>query len=200
MPGVESNQTSSPLWHQPAELHWPNPRWEGSSWVETHNVARIRCRLTNGGNEVYKTVGEFAEITVNIYFRHSSVHGKVEMLFPPSISFYPQGLILDKDSEFLNHSSYTPCLNLQLNVLLPKWALDPKKQLTLKMKKKNELETKTWKPIFLVKWILLRHFLVSSLCILLGCSDCEDYKIKIKWLCNIWLVSFSTWHFFLLQH
>lgn len=137
MPGVESNQTSSPLWHQPAELHWPNPRWEGSSWVETHNVARIRCRLTNGGNEVYKTVGEFAEITVNIYFRHSSVHGKVEMLSSPSISFYPQGLILDKDSEFLNHSSYTPCLNLQLNVLLPKWALDPKKKLTLKMKKKK---------------------------------------------------------------
>lgn len=36
-----------------------------------------------GGNEVYKTVGKFAEITVNIYFRHSSVHGKVEIFFFP---------------------------------------------------------------------------------------------------------------------
>lgn len=34
-----------------------------------------------GGNEVYKTVGPFAEITVNIYFGHSSIRD-VEMFLP----------------------------------------------------------------------------------------------------------------------
>lgn len=37
--------------------------------------------LKSGGNEVYKRVRKFAEITVNIYFRHSSGHGNIEMLF-----------------------------------------------------------------------------------------------------------------------
>lgn len=62
--------------------HWPSPRWEDSSWVETHNVAEIHCRLKSGGNEVYKTEGKFSEITVNIYFRHSSRQGNIEMFFP----------------------------------------------------------------------------------------------------------------------
>ena len=35
-----------------------------------------------GGKEVYKMEGKFAEIIVNIYFRHSSVHCNVEMFFP----------------------------------------------------------------------------------------------------------------------
>lgn len=55
-----------------------------------------------------------------------------------SISFYPQSLILDKDSEFLNQSSYTPCLNLQLNAAVAKVSTGPKAQLNIKNEGKHK--------------------------------------------------------------
>jgi nitric oxide reductase large subunit len=75
-------------------------------------------------------VGKFAEITVNIYFRHSSVHGNVEMFFPVFLSALKALCWID--TEFLNHRSYAPCLNLQLNAAFVKMSAGPRKQSTLK--------------------------------------------------------------------
>lgn len=63
---------------------------------------------------------------------------RLKCFFSPSISFYPQGLILDKDSEFLNHSSYTPCLNLQLNVAFVKVSTGPKNTADIKNEEKKK--------------------------------------------------------------
>lgn len=49
-----------------------------------------------GENEVYETVGKFAEITVNIYFRHSSVHCDIEMFFPQHFLLPSRHYIFDK--------------------------------------------------------------------------------------------------------
>lgn len=75
-----TSQLSCKLWPRPPE----NAHCEQKPITFPEYVVDSQM----GVNELCKTVGKFAEITVNIYFRHSSVHGNVRM-FSPQHFFLP---------------------------------------------------------------------------------------------------------------
>lgn len=86
-----------PLWHQPAELQTLTQPAEKTHREWKPIMLLVHCAVSQSWKwSTHKTVRKFAEITVNIYSWAFIWTWQRWNVFPFSISFCPQGLILDK--------------------------------------------------------------------------------------------------------